>query len=90
MLQEYRVNPIGNWKSKDCAIYLAAALTVHGKTMEKGATVTNEFVDIPQFFRSDIQPELAHGSVNELPIVKADALKFVSTFRSQVSRTLPH
>lgn len=84
MLQEYRVNPIGNWKAKDCAIYLTAALTVHGKSMSKGATVTNEFVDIPQFFRSDIQPELANGSVNEIPIVKADALKFVSTFRSQV------
>lgn len=32
MLAEYAANPLQNWKSKDCAIYLVLALTVRGKT----------------------------------------------------------
>jgi exportin-2 (importin alpha re-exporter) len=83
MLQTYASNPNLNWKEKDCAIYLVVALTVRQKTAAQGATATNQLVNIGDFFTTQIEPELkmTDGS----PVLRADALKFVTTFRSQVS-----
>lgn len=38
------------------------------------------------FFAQQIAPELQSAAVNESPILKADALKFVTTFRSQLPK----
>ena len=86
MLQQYAQNPAQNWKAKDCAIYLVVALTVKGKTAAQGATTTNEFVNIPDFFNQHIMPELQSANADERPVLKADALKFVTTFRSQIPK----
>lgn len=45
--------------------------------------------------RQHIAPELAAADVNDLPVLKADALKFATTFRSQLPKatalaTFPH
>uniref|UniRef100_A0A7S3VJD6 Importin N-terminal domain-containing protein n=1 Tax=Dunaliella tertiolecta TaxID=3047 RepID=A0A7S3VJD6_DUNTE len=82
MLAEYAASPAANWKSKDAAIYLVLALTVKGKTASHGATSTNEFVNIQDFFGSQILPELQSPLSADQPILKADAIKFVTTFRS--------
>lgn len=82
MLAEYAANPAQGWKSKDTAIYLVLALTVQGKTGALGATATNQLVNINDFFTSQVLPELQSPKVNEHPILKADAIKFVTTFRS--------
>ena len=37
-----------------------------------------------QFFVQHILPELQSPNVSERPILKADALKFLTTFRSQI------
>lgn len=82
MLQEYARNPAANWKSKDCAIYLVTALTVTSKTGAQGATQTNQFVNVMDFFAHQVLPELQSPQVNDFPILKADAIKFVLNFRS--------
>jgi hypothetical protein len=83
MLQTYASNPNLNWKEKDCAIYLVVALTVRQKTAAQGATATNQLVNIGDFFTTQIEPELK--KTDGSPVLRADALKFVTTFRSQVS-----
>lgn len=82
MLQTYAANPAVNWKEKDCAIYLVVALTVRQKTAAQGATATNQLVNIGDFFTAQIEPELK--KTDGSPVLRADALKFVTTFRSQV------
>ncbi|KAL6747498.1 Cse1-domain-containing protein [Haematococcus lacustris] len=86
MLAEYAASPGTKWHSKDCALYLVLALTVKGKTASHGATATNELVNIQDFFTSQVLPELQSPRVDEVPILKADAIKFVTTFRSLLSK----
>eukprot|EP00879_Flechtneria_rotunda_P019331 GHRR01020303.1.p1 GENE.GHRR01020303.1~~GHRR01020303.1.p1 ORF type:complete len:890 (+),score=314.69 GHRR01020303.1:664-3333(+) len=89
LLQEHAADPVNGWRAKDCAVYLVMAVTVKGKTGERGATTTNRLVNISDFFTQQVLPELQNPQVNERPILKADALKFVTTFRSQLpSETL--
>ena len=86
MLQDHARSPAANWKSKDCAMYLVTALTVRGKTAAAGATTTNELVSLQDFFAQQVAPELQAAAVDDQAILKADALKFVTTFRSQLSK----
>lgn len=86
MLQQYGQNPGQNWKAKDCAIYLVMALTVRGNTAAKGATTTNQLVNVMDFFSQHVLPELQSQQLDERPVLKADALKYLTTFRSQVPK----
>ena len=58
--------------------------TVRGRTAAAGATDTNQLVSLPDFYARHIAPELAAPDVNDRAIIKADALKFLTTFRGQV------
>merc|ERR1719305_347305 len=60
------------------------ALTIKGSTRAHGVSTLNELVNVMDFFNGHILPELQTPDVNALPIVKADAIKFVSTFRNQL------
>ncbi len=86
MLQQYAHNPEQNWKAKDCAIYLVMALTVRGKTAAQGATATNQLVNVMDFFSQHILPELQSQQLDQRPVLKADALKYLTTFRSQIPK----
>lgn len=86
LLAEYAAAPGAAWKQKDCAIYLVIALTVRGKTEARGATVTNELVNVADFFASHLLPELLAPVAGGSAVLKADALKFVTTFRSQLPK----
>ena len=86
LLGQYNQDPANNWKSKDCVLYLVMALTVVGKTEAKGATATNSLINIVDFFNTHIAPELQAPNVNDRPMLKADALKFLITFRSQIPK----
>ena len=86
MLAEYGASPAAAWKAKDTACYLVTALAVRGKTAAAGATATNALVNLQDFYAQQIAPELGTADVNERPILKADALKFVTTFRSQLPK----
>ncbi len=62
------------------------AQTVRGRTAAAGATDTNQLVALPDFYARHIAPELAAADVNERAVIKADALKFITTFRGQARR----
>lgn len=93
LLQRYKADPTNNWRSKDTAIYLVTTLASKGSTQKHGVTQASQLVPLPQFCQSDIIPELERPDVNEVPVLKADALKFLMTFRTmlgqQVVTTIP-
>jgi exportin-2 (importin alpha re-exporter) len=78
------------WKAKDAAVYLVIALSVKGATARLGATQTNPLVNIAEFFGTSVLPELqaaAGGAApSSQPVLLADAIKFVTTFRAQLPR----
>ncbi|KAK9798958.1 hypothetical protein WJX73_010520 [Symbiochloris irregularis] len=90
-LEGYSKDPTKAWQAKDCAIYLVVALTVQGKTSLQGATATNQLVNLLDFFNQHVAPELQSpaASAAESPgkaVLVADALKFVTTFRSHIPK----
>lgn len=82
LLGEYTKMPSTNWRAKDTAIYLVTSLATKGSTQKHGVTQASELVPLPQFCQQQIIVELQRDNVNELPVLKADALKFIMTFRS--------
>uniref|UniRef100_A0A0C9R0E6 Exportin-2 n=1 Tax=Fopius arisanus TaxID=64838 RepID=A0A0C9R0E6_9HYME len=87
-LAEYAAKPAENWRKKDAVIYLVTSSASKGQTQKHGVTQSNEFVPLPQFASQHIQPELARPNINEFPVLKADAIKFIMTFRSILPREL--
>ena len=62
-----------------------------GKTASMGATTLNTSVPLMQFWTEQIEPEIltvTDGDVNRTPLLKADALKFLNTFRSKSASIL--
>ena len=61
-----------------------------GKTSAQGATATNQLVNLLDFFSQHIVPELqspqAATHSGGRAVLVADALKFLTTFRSQVPK----
>ena len=84
LLQLHASNPQKDWKAKDVAIYLVLAIAVKGKTVKKGVTQLNNLVPIQNIFQECILPEFQSKDVDEFPILKAGALKFLTMFRYQV------
>ncbi|XP_053981476.1 exportin-2 isoform X2 [Hylaeus anthracinus] len=88
MLQNYADKPIENWRSKDAAIYLVTSSASRAQTQKHGVTQSSELVPLPQFAMQHIEPELIKPNVNEFPVLKADAIKFIMTFRSILPREM--
>jgi|Transcript_930 exportin-2 (importin alpha re-exporter) len=86
LLQQYSTDPKKFWKAKDAAIYLVMALTIRSKSLVKGATETNDLVNIVDFFNQHIAPEIAAPKGGSHPVVRADALKFLTMFRQQIPK----
>eukprot|EP00731_Ephydatia_muelleri_P027401 Em0019g274a len=84
----YAENPVGNWRSKDSALYLIAAIATRSKTTKHGATKTSELVNVADIFQSQCLPDLHRAAVNEQPVLKADAIRYVVTFRSVLPRDI--
>jgi exportin-2 (importin alpha re-exporter) len=82
--QQYAADPRTNWKSKDTAIFLLTSIASRGSTLQQGVTSTNALVDVIKFFSDHILADLqaAPGAVH--PVIQADAIKFLYTFRNQV------
>ncbi|XP_058095879.1 exportin-2 [Magnolia sinica] len=83
MLGLYSANPVENWKEKDCAIYLVVSLATK---KAGGSSVSTDLVNVESFFTTVIVPELQSQDTNGFPMLKADALKFFTTFRNQISK----
>merc|ERR1711962_701181 len=86
MLDMYNANPAQTWKKKDAAIYLVTSLATKAKTTKHGITKTNELVDLADFCRQHIISELQKPNVDELPVLKASAVKYILTFRTQLQQ----
>jgi exportin-2 (importin alpha re-exporter) len=60
-----------------------------------GVSVSTDLINFEQFILTMIMPELQSEDVNAQPLLKADALKFLTTFRYQIPKTsalsiMPH
>lgn len=91
LLQQHSADPRNGWKAKDAAIFIVIALTVRGGNAKLGATQTNQAVNLLDFFGTHVLPELqaaaaalTGGGASAHPVLIADALKFVTVFRSQL------
>lgn len=84
MLAQYANDPRRTWKSKDAAIFLVTSMAVKGSTSRLGATTTSELVNVLDFFTNFLRLELERPNLNELPVLRADALKYLVTFRNQL------
>jgi len=85
MLDSYGQDNINKWRSKDAAMYLVTSLATRAKTAKHGITQTNELVNLTEFCLNHVMPELNNtANCNQFPILKADCVKYVMTFRSQL------
>lgn len=88
MLQEYAQNPAKNWKAKDAALYLITAIAMRSKTAKHGITKTSELVNIPDILQSQCLTELQKPDLTSQPVLRADAIRFITTFRSTLPSNL--
>jgi exportin-2 (importin alpha re-exporter) len=76
----------GDWKAKDTAVYLFLSVAAKGAvTQAQGVKTVNPLVNVVEFFEQHIASDLvATDGVH--PISRVDAIKFLYTFRSQLSK----
>ncbi|KAJ4456782.1 putative Importin alpha re-exporter [Paratrimastix pyriformis] len=86
LLQSYAQNPAEKWGDKTTAILVIMSLCAKGFTLQKGVTQTDHLQTVIDFFNSNIVPELQAGAQNpnQLPLVRAYALRYVWFFRNQL------
>lgn len=84
MLAEYTADPANKWRLKDVSINLVIAIAVRKESKARGVSELNPLVPVMDFLTAHILPELADPSSSS-KILKADAIKFVSTFRTQLT-----
>ena len=84
-LADYSKDSGQNWKSKDTAVYLFSSIAAKGTTTSvKGVTSTNPNVNILKFFSDNIASDLTSSDAEAL--LKVDAIKYLYTFRSQLTK----
>jgi exportin-2 (importin alpha re-exporter) len=85
-LSAFAQNPRSEWKSKDTAVYLFSAIAAKGViTATHGVKTTNTLVNVVDFFQNNIASDLLADTGVE-PILKVDAIKFLYTFRSLLTK----
>lgn len=82
MLQQYAQDPVQNWKAKDAALYLIAAIATRSKTSKHGITKTSELVNVTDIFQTQCVPELQKPNLSQQPVLRADSIRYLVTFRS--------
>ncbi|KJA18706.1 hypothetical protein HYPSUDRAFT_45045 [Hypholoma sublateritium FD-334 SS-4] len=85
-LEEYAANKEENWKAKDSAVYLLTAVATRGSTTQHGVTSTNALVDVVKFFSDHVFHDLQTASGTVHPILQVDAIRFLYTFRNQLTK----
>ncbi|KAI3405828.2 CSE1 [Candida oxycetoniae] len=73
-----------DWKNKDTAIYLFSSLATKGSVTNIGVTSTNVLVDVVDFFSKNVANDLESFDVH--PILQVDAIKYIYTFRNQLTK----
>lgn len=73
-LREYNNDRALNWKSKDTAVYLFCSIAPMGAiTSSQGVTTVNQYVNVLDFFQTNIAEDLVSDSSHV--ILQVDALK---------------
>jgi exportin-2 (importin alpha re-exporter) len=86
MLEKYRAEPNAHWQRKDLSIFLYSAMAIKGSTRQHGTVSVSHHVNVEKFFEDNIVCELVNESQGLGPnILKADALRYVTTFRNHIS-----
>mmetsp|Transcript_82019 Transcript_82019/g.220246 ORF Transcript_82019/g.220246 Transcript_82019/m.220246 type:complete len:988 (-) Transcript_82019:468-3431(-) len=88
LLGRYQGNQ-SDWQSKDQALYLFLALAIKSQTKSGGVIETNPQVNVLQFFERHVLADLQNvtaANVAKNPILMADLLKFLLTFRNQIPK----
>lgn len=62
LLQQHAEDADNGWRHKDAAIYLVTALSVTTSTQKRGASRTNPFVQVLDFYTATVLPELVAGA----------------------------
>jgi len=83
LLNDYKTDPKANWKQKDAAVCLLSALTICGAVTSRGVREINSRIPFQAILQEHILPELGQYPNNQ-PVIQADILKFISTFRNQI------
>ncbi|KAG5184186.1 Cse1-domain-containing protein [Tribonema minus] len=83
LLARYASDPAQQWRCKDAALQLLLAVSVRAASAAHGVSETNQYVNVMEVFSSSVLPEISTPDVNTRPIVHADCIKFVATFRNQ-------
>ena len=74
-----------NWKDKDTAISLFLSIAAKGAiTASHGVKTVNELLNVVDFFQQHVANDLVGDNVQ--PIAKVDAIKYLYTFRSQLTK----
>jgi exportin-2 (importin alpha re-exporter) len=85
-INHYLAQGKGDWKARDTAVYLFLSVAAKGAvTAAQGVKTVNPLVSVVDFFEQHIAADLVASDGVE-PISKVDAIKFLYTFRSQLSK----
>jgi exportin-2 (importin alpha re-exporter) len=75
-----------DWKAKDTAVYLYLSIAAKGAvTAAQGVKSVNPLVNVVQWFEQNVWSDLRDADGVE-PIAKVDAIKYLHTFRSQLTK----
>ena len=75
-----------DWRAKDTAVYLYLSIAAKGTvTAAQGVKTVNPLVNVVQWFEQNIWADLRDTDGVE-PIAKVDAIKYLHTFRSQLTK----
>ncbi|KAF0641152.1 hypothetical protein FPSE5266_03215 [Fusarium pseudograminearum] len=85
-ISHYLSQGSSDWKAKDTAIYLFLSIAAKGAvTAAQGVKTVNPLVNVVEFFEQHIAQDLINSQGVE-HISKVDAIKYLYTFRSQLSK----
>jgi len=88
LMSQYQANNT-LWHAKDTAIYLFIALAIKAETKAAGVVTTNPHVNLIDFFQRHVLADLqtvTAANVSKNPVMLADLLKFILTFRNQLPK----
>ncbi|KAJ1930620.1 importin-alpha export receptor [Tieghemiomyces parasiticus] len=85
-LARYAQDPAGEWRAKDVALFMVTSISAVSVVARHGATKVNDLVNVTDFFSQHILGHLQKVDDGSHPILKVDAIKYVYTFRSQLTK----
>ncbi len=83
MLQKYAESPSEHWRSKDTALHLVISLTGRAESPARGSDKFPDQINFMEMYSLHIVGEIA-AQASSHPIILADAIKFVCTFRNHI------